>query len=201
MKLFEILRNIYKMYNRSRLKNKDFSLIASNCNGMFILKDLNLPYRSPFVNLWLYPKDFIKFLKNIDFYSDLELKFLKKENINYPIGLLGDIEIYFQHFSSEQEAFKKWNKRIKRINKENLFILMTDRDGCTDEDLLDFECLPYKNKKVLTHIPHDEISSAVYIPSWEKEDNVGMCYEYKNNHSIKRRYEVFDFVKWFNRGR
>ena len=30
MKLFEILRNIYKMYNRSRLKNKDFSLININ---------------------------------------------------------------------------------------------------------------------------------------------------------------------------
>ena len=118
MKIFEKLRQIYKVYNRLRLKNKDFSLIASNCNGMFMLKDLNLPYNSPFVNLWLPPKHFIAFLQNMDYYTNLELKFIKKRNISYPVGLLGDIEIYFQHFNSEQEALEKWNRRINRIDKK-----------------------------------------------------------------------------------
>ena len=58
----KLIREKYKKRHRARLHNKDFSLIASNCSGMFMLKDLNLPYKSPFVNLWLYPKDFIKFL-------------------------------------------------------------------------------------------------------------------------------------------
>lgn len=204
MKIFEkiisFLRNIHKKKMQFRLKNKEFSLIASNCNGMFILQDLQLPYKSPFVNLWLYPKDFIKFLENIDYYLKQDLEFIKKEGINYPVGKLGDIEIYFQHYETEGEAFEKWNKRAKRIDKKNLFILMTDRDGCTQDDLLKFDNLPYKNKKVLTHVAHSEISSALYVPGWEDEDSVGMCYEYRYRYSVKRRYEVFDYVKWFNKG-
>lgn len=200
MKLIDILRSMYKGINRLRLKNKDFSLISSNCNGMFILKDLNLPYKSPFVNLWLYPKDFIKFLWNMDYYLCQKLNFIEKENIDYPVGMIGDIEIYFQHFKNKEDAEEKWYKRVKRINKENIFILMTDRDGCTKEDLLEFANLPYKNKKVLTHIKHFDIESSIYVRGWEKENSVGMCYEYRHSYSIKRIYDVFDYVQWFNRG-
>ena len=106
-------RFFINFFNRKKLKNKNFSLIASNCNGMFILKDLNIPYRSPFVNLWLYPKDFIKFLKHMDYYCHCELNFIKEKNIDYPVGVLDDIVIYFQHYTSETEAYEKWNKRIK----------------------------------------------------------------------------------------
>ena len=35
--------------NRRRLRNTNFSLIASNCTGGFILHDLKLQFRSPFV--------------------------------------------------------------------------------------------------------------------------------------------------------
>lgn len=199
-KIINKLRNLYKKTMRLRLINKDFSLIASNCNGMFILKDLNLDYKSPFVNLWMHPKDFIKFLNNIDYYSNLNLTFITEKGINYPVGVLEDIKIYFLHYNSEEEAYSKWTRRIKRINKKNMFILMTDRDGCTEEDLLDFENLPFDNKKVLVHIKHPEISSSVYIPGFEDQDSVGMCYEYKNAFSIKRIYETFDYIKWFNNG-
>ena len=77
---------------------------------------------------------------------------------------------------------------------------MTDRDGCTQEDLFAFDNLQYKNKKVLTHIPHPEIASALYVKGFEKEDCVGMCFDYSSHYSIKRRYEVFDYVEWFNKG-
>ena len=194
----KFIREIYKKRLRARLHNKDFSLIASNCSGMFMLKDLNLPYKSPFVNLWLYPKDFIKFLKNISYYSECKLEFIQMDNIKYPVGKLDDIHIFFQHYKTEEEAYDKWNKRIKRINKKNIYILMTDRDGCTEDDLREFDKLEYKNKKVFTHIEHPDISSAVYIPGFEKDESVGMCFQYAHKYSIKRRYDVFDYVSWFN---
>ena len=166
-----------------------------------MLKDLNLPYNTPFVNLWMYPKHFLKFLSDMDYYLNLELEFIHKNGINYPVGKLDDIEIYFQHYLTKEEAYIKWNKRKKRINKNNLFILMTDRDGCTKEDLLAFEQLKYLNKKVFTHIEYPDIKSAVYIPGFEKENCVGMCYEYPNSRSFKRRYDVFDYISWLNKKR
>lgn len=58
-----ILRKGVNMHNRIKLKNKDFTLIASNCNGCLICHDLNVKFNSPFVNLYLESRDFIKYIK------------------------------------------------------------------------------------------------------------------------------------------
>lgn len=62
---FQYLRKIYHYFQFARLKNKDFSLIANNCNGGFILHDLGLKFRSPFVNLYINPDDYIYILQNL----------------------------------------------------------------------------------------------------------------------------------------
>ena len=194
------LRKVVNKYNQIRLKNKDFTLIASNCNGCFICHDLNLRFNSPFVNLYLDSRDFIKYLKNMEHYNNCELSFINKENIDYPVGMLDDIKLYFVHYESEEQARSKWIERSKRINLENLFILMTDRDGCTKDDLIEFDNLPYKNKIVFTHVPYDDIKSAVYIKGFEKDNEVGMCFKFKNRFTGKKYYDDFNYVKWFNRG-
>ena len=102
-------------------------MISSNCNGAFILHDLKLRFNSPFVNLWIKPKDFIKLLKNFDEYMRCKLDKITEGGIDYPIGKLKDIKIYFQHYSTFEEAERKWEERKKRIDKENLFVLFTDR--------------------------------------------------------------------------
>lgn len=197
-KLNKILREFINRRNEKKLKNTTFSLIASNCNGAFICHDLNMKFNSPFVNLWMYPGDFIKYLKNIRHYMECDLKFIKKNGISYPVGLLDDIEIYFQHYKSENEAKIKWNERTERIQLDNLFVLMTDRDGCTLEDLKEFDRLPYKNKVVFTHLPYNNILSSFYIKGFENKESVGMCFEYVNKYTGKKRYDAFNYVKWFN---
>lgn len=193
-----ILRKVVNMCNRIKLKNKNFTLIASNCNGCFICHDLNVRFNSPFVNLYLDARDFIKYLKNMEHYNNCELSFINKENIDYPVGMLDDIKLYFVHYESEEQARSKWIERSKRINLENLFILMTDRDGCTKDDLIEFDNLPYKNKIVFTHVPYDDIKSAVYIKGFEKDNEVGMCFKFKNRFTGKKYYDDFDYVSWFN---
>lgn len=127
-------------YNRKRLKNENVSILCNNCVGAVIAHDLKLPFRSPFVNLWLYPKDFIKFCERIDHYLELELIFTPSNEygVNYPVALLGDIKIFFQHYHSEAEAKECWNKRKKRIDHDNIRCILVERDGCTSEDLLRF---------------------------------------------------------------
>ena len=54
---------------QQRLTNQGMSVISANCVGAFILHDLNQPFNSPFVNLYLDPSDFVRYLQNITFLS------------------------------------------------------------------------------------------------------------------------------------
>lgn len=191
-------RAMYNWNNRRRLKNCDFSLISSNCVGGTILHDLNLPFNSPFINLWLEPKDFLKFCERMNHYLDSTLRFTNFDGINYPVGMLDDIKIYFQHYSSEEEAANAWNRRKQRINMNNLFVMFTDRDGCTYEDLIRFDKLDIINKVVFTHVKYPDISSAYYIHGFETETCVGHLMELKNNYTYKKYIDAFKYVSWFN---
>lgn len=192
------LREIVNSENRAKLKNTNFSVISSNCNGGFILHDLGQRFNSPTVNLYLFPKDFIKLVKNLKYYMSLKLSFVKEDGKNYPIGVLDDIRVYFMHYKSEEEAENKWEERKKRINYDNIFIMMTDKDGCTYEDLKEFDSLEYKNKVVFTHLDYPEFKSACYIKGYENQVEVGHIYEFLNGETGLKHYDEFDYISWFN---
>lgn len=185
---------------RKRLKNTDFSLIASNCNGAFISHDLGLKFRSPFVNLWMKPKDFITLLSDLKHYMEIPLKFTLEEGIDYPIGILDDVKVYFQHYKTEDEALKKWGERKKRINYDNIFILFKENGRCTKDDLISFDKLPFENKIVFTHKRYPEINSSFYIRGFEDNGKVGDCFMYMPEKPYMKYYDQFDYVKWFNSG-
>lgn len=189
---------------RNRLKNKDVTIIASNCNGGFISSDLGLPFRSPFVNLFIKASDYIKVLSDLRGYMDEPLRFVKETDpiygdVTYPTAYLRDVKIYFMHYRSEQEAAKAWERRKGRINWNNIYVIFTDRSGCTMEDLTAFDALPYENKIVFTHIPQLEIRSSYYIKGYENESKVGILSDWQDEEQpVKRVYDQFDFVEWFN---
>ena len=183
---------------RKLLKNKDFSIISSTCNGWIILHDLDQPFNSPFVNLYIYPNDFIKLLSDFDSYMERELEFTHDENVCYPVGILKDIKIHFMHYESKELAKQKRDERKKRINNNNLFIIFTDRDGCTYTDLKNFDSLPYKNKIVFTKKDYPEIKSAVYMKGFEDKESVGVLSDYKSIISLKRYLDDFDYISWLN---
>ena len=192
--------NLRLKHNRKTLKNHSFSIIASNCLGAFITHDLQQEFRSPFVNLYLLPKDFIKFCKNINYYLSKELTFINLPEFNFPIGKLDDITIYFMHYKNEQDAKECWEKRAKRINFDNLFFIFTDRDGCTYEDLKDFDSLPYKNKVVFTNKKYKELKSSFYIKGFEKEESIGQLHFFTTKILGKKGYDQFNYVRWLNKG-
>ena len=192
------LRIVVNFFNRVRLKNKAPSIIASNCNGACICHDLGIKFNSPFVNLWLEPKDFIKLLTNLSYYMNIPLEFVEEEGISYPIGKLEDIYVYFQHYKTKDEAYEKWEERKKRIDFSNLYILFTDRDGCTYEDLRNFNDLPYKHKIVFAKSPYPEFESVFHIKGFESEKSVGICTDFINRFSGKKYYDQFNYVKWLN---
>ena len=188
----DILLKIYLPYQRSRLKNKTFSLMCNNCNGGFLLHDLALPFLSPTINLYIPPRDFVRLMGDLDKY--LHLSFVEKQTQQpYPVGMLGDVEIHFVHYRSFEEGVRKWSERATRLRMDNIFVMMTERDGCTLEDLQAFDALPYRNKVVFTYKTYPQIKSSfpvykgicgLFAP--RTQNGVGYLYEYFNKGSPLR---------------
>lgn len=91
------------------LSNKNFVIISNNCWGGSLYRWYNRSYNSPFVGLFLYGPCYIKLLSNFDSYIKKELNFIKTSSYkdrkkDYPVALLGDIEIHFTHYKSEEKA-------------------------------------------------------------------------------------------------
>lgn len=156
-------------------------------------------FRSPFVNLFITAPDYIRFLQAPREYLEAPLVFHPTEQ-SYPVAQLKDITIHFMHYHTPEEAESAWRRRTRRINWENLFILMTDQDGCTGELMEAFDALPYQHKIIFTHLPHPQIRSAVYIPGFEQQEAVGNCDSFRSPYRGKKYFDSFDYVNWFNGG-
>lgn len=127
---------LYKEFKRIRLHNRQPSIIASNCIGTFIYYDMKLQFRSPTINLSFDMNDYVRFLENLRWYLEQPLLPWEDERFDYPCGMLGDIQVRFNHYKTFEEAAAKWEERKKRIDWDNLFVIGIDGDGCTYESML-----------------------------------------------------------------
>ena len=155
-----------------------------------IYESYDLPKLSPTVGLFFMAKDYIQFVGNLKYYLDLELEFIdiseskykdcegfKKSTINYPIGRLQDVEIFFLHYKSKEEALEKWNRRKKRVNYDNLIVKFNDANLCTEEDLVSFDNLPLKKKFCFSVKKYPELKSVVTIKAPKKYKTIMTSYE------------------------
>ena len=102
------------------------------------------------------------------------------------------------HYNRFEETKEKWNRRIGRINYDNLFLVMTDRDGATDETLERFARLPYP-KAYFSHRPHPEYDFVCYIPGFENQLQIGDVTQIINLKGERLTDPYFDPIKFLNR--
>ena len=185
---------------KKMLQNKDFTIISNNCWGGIIYRDFNLPYNSPTVGLFFMAEDYIKFIYNLKSYINEDLNFisledskyknfLKKLNYSNPIGKIKDIEIMFLHYTSEEEAKEKWNRRKKRINWNNIIYKFSDQNMCTYEHIEKFNNFNVKNKICFTTRKYNNINS-IQIKKYKNCENV------VNDIKYYKRY--FKFIRYVN---
>ena len=167
--LKRLIKVFLSPFNRIGLKNKSFSIISNNCWGGYYYDKFHLRYTTPTIGLFFPPKDFLKFVSNIEYYLSFDLKKIDLESANCKqllvnkekngliknasdmiIGKLGDIEIVFVHYSSFDDAYVKWNSRKSRINFENLIIKFNDQNEFEEYMFNEFMTIPYKNKLFFT---------------------------------------------------
>lgn len=179
MYIYKKIRNVFVrlcLYDEQRkrrkdLKNTDFSIISNNCWGGFIYQKYGLEYKSPTVGLYFLGHDFVKLCANWKWYMEQKLDFIPwesatyhyaiKDELPYPIAMLGDIEIYFMHYQTAEEAAEKWYRRVKRINPDKVIFKLSQREECSREDIIAFMGLPLKNKVCFTY---ENVPGTVYVP-------------------------------------
>lgn len=126
------------------------------------------------------------------------MKEIQLPNIDYPVGQIEDIHLYFMHYNSFAEAKSAWERRAERVNLDNAFLVMTDKNSCAYEHIKQFDELPYKNKVIFTHKKYPEFKSAYYIPGFEDQDEVGILSDWKPQLLRRRWLDNFDYVSFFN---
>lgn len=183
---------------RKALTNRTLSLLCPNCLGGILFHDLGLQFRSPTVNLMMKQPDFVKFVLNLEHYLQQELCFFEKSGYNCPCAWLDDITIHFTHYITPEEAEKKWQERIARIDYDNLFVFATERDGLTEADIRKLGGLRCRGLVVFTANNYPDIPYTLQISKYAKDGSVGNIL-LKSWKDESREYEqYFDFVKWFN---
>ncbi|HSV49708.1 MAG TPA: DUF1919 domain-containing protein [Candidatus Acidoferrales bacterium] len=202
---WHLVDRLFSWVPRSKLKNRSFSIIGNNCFAGGMYHKFGLQYNTPTIWTYIFPDDYLLFLENLDWYLKQPLTFKKETrhemahkhffmtHHHYPIGLLGsDIEIHFMHYHSEEEAKEKWQRRAKRLNRDNLFVVFSDGEEYREEHLARFEKLPFTRKIFFSSKPQPDSTCTVFIRDYEKANHV---YDSTRN----RRYEKYiDLIKWLN---
>lgn len=184
--IYEKIGNwLFANRRRKKLNNTDFSIISNNCWAGSVYRRYGLPYSSPTVGLYFFSEEYIKLLSNLErnlflpfsVVSATESKYyqelVKKGQENVLIGKLGDeIEMVLLHYHSKKEAEEKWNRRLERVNLNNLIVKMSEMNLCSKECLLAFDKMSFNKKVLLVAQKHDDISSQVIVKRYIRENEI-----------------------------
>ena len=167
-----------------------------------------MKFLSPTINLRIKPKEYICFVSDLNYYLNTELIEVRDSKESYPVGILkgdknhSDIKVKFAHYLSFKEAKEKWVERSKRVNYDNIVIMMEFYDGIHDEELIElFKTIPYK-KMILTHKDHnDNYTTTIHCfdDNLDMTEIGGKIFRY-NGITGKRFYDEFDYIKFLNEG-
>lgn len=190
----------------NHLDNPKFTLISNNGWSNMVYRRLNYLYQTPFVGTQIPDHCYSKLLSNLRHYLKSALKFIPEtqysfthfsnENEKPIIGLLGeDIEIHFYQENTEEEVLENWQKRLTKINWDNLYACYccSDRLSKAEQDkyLQEFERLDLISKVAFTAIPYPQYQTAIYLPEYTSHS-----YEL-----FKITAKNFGIIDWLNKTR
>lgn len=155
--------------------------------------------------MYFFPNEYLKFLSDLKNNINSPIRFIPAQQSRYytrlkelnqtnvPIAIIGDdIEIVMLHYHSEKEVVEKWNRRKDRINWDHLLVKNTMQNGMTEEQVVEFDKLPFKHKMIFVPYTMNNITSAVYYKS--KID----CKNGQVVDDIIKFNKYIDLTKWIN---
>lgn len=147
------------------------TFFSQNCIGGMFYKDMGMQFASPTIGLFLRGSDFVRFVSNPEDYLSREL--LMRWGEEYPIGILGDLEIHFMHYDTCREAKEAWYRRCGRVNWNRILMLCTDRDGFTNEDFETWKKVTYPKLLFTANQAYRDHPDSLYFPEFRRSGVVG----------------------------
>lgn len=180
----------FDMERYLELKKNPPSIFSNNCWGGFTYHSLDMRFTSPLINMFEKAEDYLKLLQKPEEYMEYELEFEsinydKNTDINYPIVKCGDIQLHFNHYKSFEEAKLSWEKRKRRINWDNMFVMFYTSNR---ERLEQFLSLPYKKK--ICFVPFESKEDCVI--HIDRKNYEGKKFEERVVFAGDRRYQYYD---------
>ncbi|MCR6640522.1 MAG: DUF1919 domain-containing protein [Sporocytophaga sp.] len=200
-----------KPLNPELLTHKHFTIVSDDNWGDELYKAFNLPKLTPFIGTHIYNKDFVKLADKFNYYINQKIKFIdlsESNHINefrhtygaqYPIGKLGDIEIHFTRFRSEEDALNSWEEGKNKIVWDHIYFKMdASYEGDNIHDINNFQKIPLKNKVCFLNY-HDRNKlkelvnkeSLILMDFWNPESDIFFPYS----------LSTFDLINWLNTGK
>lgn len=209
--LNHIREYLTSLYRRSRLRNRDFTIISNDCTGALMYRSLRMRKDSPTCDMTIGVYGFLPFCRHLKEYLSVPVDDPTEEDLKkfpgckVPIGMLRggnglpDIGLVFTHYKTLEEAREKWYRRRERVHYDNLFVTVF-WDDTAEESLLDeYEKLPYR-KVIFTSLEDKARWKDTFRFSFMGQDINADVFTYKKGTGLFRfRYlDEFDFVKWLN---
>lgn len=174
------------------------TIISNNCTGGAVCHELGMEFKSPTVNLQILPEDFPRFCKKLKIYMTKELYEARtytnheRSNLNkmfggipnFPIALVGDILVCFQHYATFDEAKAKWDERKAKIDYDHIGYIFHARGKEYRAEAEEFLALDLPNKLCITQ--------NFEIPGSVRMDGEG--FEAVNNKL--RVVQAYDYRGW-----
>ncbi|MCQ2499190.1 MAG: DUF1919 domain-containing protein [Lachnospiraceae bacterium] len=131
-----------------KIRKNTPSIITHHCLGGFFYNALGLQFCSPLINMFIDSDSIPKLYLNIEHYFAQQPVHIgighdSIQDREYPILLLDDIKLHCNHYDSATEAIEAWQRRITRVNYDNLFYEMSI---CSDTDYNLFQSIPSDKK-------------------------------------------------------
>ena len=147
--------------------------------------------------MFFHRKEFNLFVSNLEYYLDLPVEFFEMQYNNdlkhdFPVGIIGDIKLNFNHYTDFECAKACWEKRKKRINMENLLIISS---ATSVDDALEFDKLPYENK--LIFVPQEVGTKSSYCIHFEDHHD-GVTIGMVANGTANGTKSMFDILSFLN---
>ena len=196
-------RNSYYKKMQQRLTNTTPTIIASDCFGGLVYHNLGLQFTSPTINLYIEKDDFIAFVQHLKEYLDTDIIEIPNSDTPYPMGEMIynniPVRLHFMHYDTFEQAKQKWNERKKRINWNNIYVILTIESNATQEDISLFDNLPYNNKLLIVDKNEFNYTHAVTCSVFQKKNyRHGKILDYTSRFSKKRYMDEIDYVSFLN---
>lgn len=192
--------SVLHFWYKSRLKNKQFSIICPNCIGGNIYHRLGMEFKTPTINCFTTQDDYIKMIRNLKHYMSCDITFPEEleQSKPYPVGRIDDITYYFNHDTDKEKVKKDWYRRRERIDYDNIYVILYEESPFSREEILSLQSIPCKRLVVLTDkTTHGDLNYVRVIKRNYGKPNEAHFLD-RDEYGVQTFEKHFDFVAWIN---